>query len=321
MINQASTLRVKVIAGLLSSGLLMTGCSSARQANIASAPQLEGAAPAESTTQNLAEADTAAKTAAGAADTQDRQASAAEAAVRKPQLVKNASLSLSVKSVDAAFKAVRVVIAQQQADLLGLQDSPAPEDGGRHTLSMQIRVSQDKLDATLEALGQLGTIESRNLTAEDVSNQLVDFEARLRNLRKTESTLLTIMDRSGSVADVLKVAQELSRVRDETERISAQIVNLKNRVTFSQISLTLVEVIATSSPQRPLGAEFQEAWEQSTHSMSRLTTNLGKLGIWLLAYTPYWLLLGGLLFLWKRQGGLNLFRLSQRSNPSPPGDE
>lgn len=67
----------------------------------------------------------------------------------------------------------------------------------------------------------MGTVENQMITAEDVSDQLVDVQARLRNLRKSEEMVLKIMERSGSVGDVLKAANELSTIRESIERIDA----------------------------------------------------------------------------------------------------
>jgi hypothetical protein len=300
MVNRNLQFPAKVVLGAVISAVLATSCSSLKShtGNVATKLDYANSAAPESqiggsgAMQNIAQS--------ASLDSQpvaEENATTSKNLANKPQLVKNASLSLSVSSVTEALKQTRAIINQHQGDLLGLQDSP--DGGGRHTLSLEIRVPQERLDTTVEAFSKLGTIQARSLTAEDVSNQLVDFEARLRNLRKTESTLLTIMDRSGTVGDVLKVSQELSRVREETERITAQLSSLKSQVAFSKISLTLEEVLASQQLQRPFGAEFVEAWQQSTHSVVRLTMALGKLGVWLIAYTPYWLAFGALLWVWK----------------------
>jgi hypothetical protein len=74
----------------------------------------------------------------------------------------------------------------------------------------------------------LGTVENRNITAADVGDRLVDFQARLTNLQKTEANLQKIMARAGSVRDVLSFAQELSNVRETIEQIDAQLKTLQN---------------------------------------------------------------------------------------------
>jgi hypothetical protein len=211
----------------------------------------------------------------------------------RPQLVKTAEIALIVKSLDDTLPEVSQIIQQQQGDLLKLEDDKSQNGNRRKTASLQIRVPQDKLETTLDSLAKLGTVQRRNISAEDVTNQLVDFQARLRNLRKTESTLLQIMNRSGSVGDVLKVAQELSNIRQSIEQIDAQLQSLTNRVAYSTITLQLEAAVSTTTPQQPLGLQVQDTWNNATHSVGELTTDFIRLAIWLVAYSPYLLLLGG----------------------------
>ena len=207
-----------------------------------------------------------------------------------PQLIKRAELALIVNSLDNTIRAASDMVKQQQGDLLGLKDEKLPNDI-RHTVSMQIRVPQDRLDSSLGKLAQMGTVQSRSLSGEDVTDQLVDYQARLRNLRKTEDTLLKIMERSGSVGDVLKVAQELSNVRQSIERISVQLKNLQNLVAYSIITLKLEEAVSIRTSERTLESRVQETWNTSTHSVSEFSISLVTLSLWLVVYSPYLLLL------------------------------
>ena len=207
-----------------------------------------------------------------------------------PQLVKTASMELVVASVEESIKQITSTVRQQKGDILSLEDSQAnPRD--RHRATLQLRIPQEKLEATLETLAKLGTVQNRNLSSEDVSNQLVDSAARLKNLRKTEAALLEIMNRSGSVADILKVAQEVSTVRQSIEQIDAQLQNLQNQVAYSKVTINLQALATGSSATPALGLQLQETWQQATSSLGRLTTSLLKLLLWLLVYSPYWALI------------------------------
>jgi hypothetical protein len=229
----------------------------------------------------------------------------------RPQLIKKAELSVVVQSIDASLKSVAAIAQRQQGDVVGLQDQKPQDPSMRHTASMQIQVPQARLEATLDSLAELGNVQSRGITVEDVSNQLVDFQSRLRNLRRSEEMLLKIMERSGSMNDVLRVTQELSNVRQSIEQIDGQMKSLQGQVAFSTISLSLVEPIAASSPpQSPVGLRMQETWGQATHSMADLTVGLLNLSIWLFVYSPYLLLVGGL--------GAIAYQRFQKSAPASP---
>ncbi|MEG4046986.1 DUF4349 domain-containing protein [Microcoleus sp. Pol17_C1] len=242
---------------------------------------------------------------------------AAETTATRPQLIKKAELSVVVKSIDASTKSVTNIVEKQQGDILGFQNQKPPDSSVRQTASVEIRVPQERLETTLEALAKLGTVENRSLTAEDVTDQLVDSEARLRNLRKSEEMVLKIMERSGSVGDVLKAAQELSNIRESIERIDAQLKSLRNQVAYSTISLTLEAAVSAQQTQEPsLGLRVQETWGKATHSVGELTLGLFSLGIWLLAYSPYLLLIAAAVY------GFNRFKKQHSvptiQEPKPP---
>ena len=285
-----------LLLSVLIGGAALTNCKSVNTSenratskpinipNAASAPQL--------TTSAQAKVDTF-------VSQQDLQNAKGVVKPSHPQLIKRAELALIVNSLDNSIRVASDIVKQQQGDLLEFQDQKLP-DGIRQTVSMQIQVPQDRLDSSLEKLAQMGTIQSRSLTAEDVTNQLVDYQAQLRNLQKTESTLLKIMERSGSVGDVLKVAQELSNVRQSIEQISAQLKNLQNQVAYSIITLKLAEAVSIRISERTLESRVQETWNTSTHSVSEFSISLLSLSLWLIVYSPYLLLLTAAIYGYNR---------------------
>lgn len=275
-----------LVATVLLSSTLVASCSSA--------PMESNSAAVEEVTESSAVENVAAK---------------AEVPKAPPKLIKTAELALRVDSMDDVIPQVRAIAQQQQGDLISLLDNKPERRRHRHHASVKLRVPQDKLETTLESLSQLGTVQSQSISAQDVSNQLVDFQARLRNLRKTEAMLLKIMERSGSVGDVLNVAKELNEIRAQIEQIDAQLKDLRDRVAFSTITLQL-EATTTSFPsEKPLDSQLGTTWSNATYSVAGFTKGLIKLGIWLLAYSPYLLVVAGIVWLgWLR---------GKKSSPSP----
>ncbi|PAX53037.1 DUF4349 domain-containing protein [Brunnivagina elsteri] len=205
----------------------------------------------------------------------------------KSQLIKKATMSMVVESVGQTIETVTQLINKQQGDLIKLAENQPKDEFARHTALMQMRVPQSSLDATLDGLAKLGSVKSRNITAEDAGDRIVDFQAQLANLRRTEANLQKIMDKAGSVRDTLSVSQELSNVRNSIERIDAQLKNLQNQVTYSTITLNLEAAVSSKNPQRGFGLQVQETWGKSTSSVSKFSMGLVKLAIWLMVYSPY----------------------------------
>lgn len=231
---------------------------------------------------------------------QEAQNTQQEAPKAAPKLAKTADMSLEVLSIEEALDKASAIATQQKGDVLGLENNKPQNLGGRHRALMRIRVPQSNLEPTLDALKALGTVESELITAEDVSSQLVDVKARLRNLRQTENSLIKIMERAGSMGDTLQVSKELSNVRNSIEQIDAQLKNLTNRVNYSTITLNLTASVASNS-QPAVGSQMQKAWSNATQSFQGLTMGLLHLIIWIAVHSPYLLVSGTGIFFWRNR--------------------
>ncbi|ASC69848.1 hypothetical protein XM38_007780 [Halomicronema hongdechloris C2206] len=247
--------------------------------------------PESTSNEAVSEAMTAENSAAPARQDQTAEVAADTSALpeRQPQLVKQANMSLRLADVEAGIDAIYDLAVQQQGDILNLRDQQ-PDTGQPRQVSLRLRIPQSALEATLDALRQLGEVQQQQVTVTDVSNQLVDLQARLRNLRKSEETLLTLMERSGSVADVLQVAQELSNVRETIERLEAQRQQLNTQVTYATVQVQLEATVTPVPTNPPLAETLTNTWQQATHSVSDLSTGVLRLSLWLIAYSPYWAL-------------------------------
>jgi Domain of unknown function (DUF4349) len=278
------------IFSLLIGGVILTSCANqsvtepslgkAESTSISSEPAANTAAAPQSALQNQAQD-----------ISQTKQINPAPR--QRSQLIKKASMTLIVNSVEKTIETVSQIVNKQQGDLIKLEQKQPKNDNARHTATMQLRIPHNLLEPTLSELAKLGTVQSRNISAQDVGEQLVDSQARLTNLRKTEANLQKIMDKSGSVKDILSVSQELSNVRQSIEQINAQLKNLQNQVSYSTITLNLEAAVSSSNQGRGLGSQVQESWNNSTNSLGKVTVGLLKLSIWLMVYSPVLLILAG----------------------------
>jgi hypothetical protein len=92
------------------------------------------------------------------------------------------------------------------------------------------------------------------------------------------------------------VARELSNVRDSIERLAAQEQNLKRQVAYSTIDLTLQSPMTAVRPLRPVSETLGNTWQSATQSVKAFTVGGLQMALWLLAYSPYWVLLALLIY-------------------------
>ncbi len=226
---------------------------------------------------------------------------------QKPQLIKTADLAMRLESIDKAVVQIRQLVQGQQGDIYNFQDDRSPENSKRQA-SLVLKVPSAALDDTLAAIAKLGQIQGQSIKSEDVTQQLVDTDARLKNLRQQEDMTRKIMERSGSIKDVLAVSEQLATIRQQIEQLDATVKNLRQQVAYSTINLKVEEIQATIPTSDPLGVRIQETWKSSTNAAGGLATNLGLTLLWLLPFSPF-IALGGAGFYYYRR------RRQHRSQP------
>ena len=104
-----------------------------------------------------------------------------------------------------------------------------------------LRVPSEDFDALVDDARALGEVTSVETNSRDVTDQLVDIEARLENLRAERDRLRTLYDRANTTEDVLAVQRELSDVQREIERLEARQQSVEDRVAFSTLTVRLEE--------------------------------------------------------------------------------
>ena len=158
--------------------------------------------------------------------------------LEKRKVIKNGALSLLVNKAEDAADAVKNVAAQfggfvQDARVYEVAD-------GIKAGTVTIRVPADKFDAALQEVKKLAVkVESEQVNSDDVTEDFVDFEARLKSLRAQETQYLAILRQSDTVQDTLNVTQYLNSVRGQIERIQGQLQYLSRQVDMSTITASL----------------------------------------------------------------------------------
>ena len=112
---------------------------------------------------------------------------------------------------------------------------------GRKNGEMTVRVPQKNFYSTIEQIETLGTVKSRQISGQDVTEEFIDLGARLDNLKKQETRLQEILKNATTVKDVLEVEHELERVRGEIERLTGRLNYLNQSIEMSTITVSARE--------------------------------------------------------------------------------
>ncbi|HEX8672740.1 MAG TPA: DUF4349 domain-containing protein [Longimicrobium sp.] len=146
-------------------------------------------------------------------------------------LVRRAELELSAHQPDSLAPRVAEIIRVAG----GFVASSVVEEG--HRLRMSLRVPSPALEPTLAAISALAEVERREMSAVDVTEQVFDLEARLRNTTAVRDRLRQHLQRAAGVGDIIEVERELGRVQAEVEVLEGRLKRIREEAALSQITL------------------------------------------------------------------------------------
>lgn len=226
-------------------------------------------------------------------------------------IIKTGTLSLQVTGLDAA-----VDKATQQITALGgyASGSNREGDGENATASITFRIPAARWDAALTGLRHLADkVLAERSGTEDVTRQVVDLGARIKNLEATERALQAIMDRAGEIKDVLAVQAELTKVRGDIEQMTAEKQHLEEQAAMSTLTVGFAlkpNPVLVSQQQFDAGSEA----ERASASLVSVLQGLATAGIWFaIVWLPILAFLGIL-------GGIGYVVVRRFRRAGPGGD-
>jgi len=148
-------------------------------------------------------------------------------------LIRQASMQIEVDDPAAAAEEASAIATGFGGDAVSL--STARDE----RVNLTLRVPEDRLDEALDAFAELGEVTHRRLSSQDVTEQMIDNEARLENLTATRDRLRRHLDQATSVQDIIAVERELARVQSEIDSLAGRLAHLRSSVALSTVSLTI----------------------------------------------------------------------------------
>jgi hypothetical protein len=146
-------------------------------------------------------------------------------------LIQRAELRVAVSSTDETGKAATKIAKE----LGGYAQSTSNE-------SVVLRIPAPRFDEALDRVSKLGRVLARSVSAQDVTEEVVDLRLRLKNALALRDRLAQLVEKADKVEDILKIEAELTRLRTEVEKLEGRLKVLDTDVALSLVTLSLVEL-------------------------------------------------------------------------------
>ncbi|MEI7769140.1 MAG: DUF4349 domain-containing protein [Chloroflexales bacterium] len=303
-----------ILAATLLAALSLAACAAAQSpASLPPQPQME-VMPAATAAAGVAAAPGLPAALEGSSSTSGsgaRDAPASQPAAQR-MVIKTATVSLQVDRVSDAEASVRARVDQLGGYVVSVQTNGSGDD---QTSTIVFRVPSERFGAALSDVeGLARKVLSRTVGGDDVTEEFVDLDSRMRNLGATRDRLLALLAKADKVEDALQVNNALTDVQGQIEQIQGRMKYLKDSAAMATITADLQPVPPTPPIVPETGWQPMRVVSSALGGLVGFGQGLVELGIVLLIWSPVWLTL----LLLARWGWRRVARGGRKAPPAPP---
>lgn len=298
-----------VASRLVVGGLLVTFAVAACGSSAVGEPASGGAAPAASA------APSGASSVVGRF-APDEQGAPNAAPLDDARIVRTGSMSLQVTDLPGAVRAGRDAVRSSGGYVSA---SKQANDGEQSIAFITYRIPSDRWDETLDAIRKLASrVVEEQTGSVEVTNQLIDLEARIANLRASERALQAISEKATKIPDILEVQNQLTSIRGQIEQLDAQRSHLSDQASYGTMEVTYgLAVHAVTEAAK--GWNAADEVDRATASLVTVLQTLTSAGIWFaIVWIPILLVIAAIVaigaFVLRRAG---VIRKSEPPTPAP----
>ena len=159
------------------------------------------------------------------------------------KLIKNGEVGFQVNDLTATKQKIETAI-KANGGYIAKENSY--DYSNNPTDELIVRVPAKAFDKFLaEVLTGVEKIDYKRVDIEDVTEQFVDIEARLKSKRQLETKYAELLTKATSMEDILKIQKEMEIIREEIESAEGRLKYLSNQVGYSTLKITYYEHTST----------------------------------------------------------------------------
>jgi len=229
--------------------------------------------------------------------------SAVQNQVEKPatverKIIKEAEIRQKVSELQPAMQQVQKLVDQSGGYI---ESSSVVElDSSTKEAHYRLRVPQEHFVSILDVLQKIGSNTSISQRGEDLTEHYYDNEARIKNLTLQEQAVQRLLEKATKMDDILKIQQELFRIRGEIETLQGKNRYIDNLSSMSTIDLTIQEVAIAEMKDDSIWTRATAGFTDSLKDVVDVTIELFVLAISILPLLVF-LLPFGILIWWVRR--------------------
>jgi hypothetical protein len=155
-------------------------------------------------------------------------------------IIFTADITVAVTDVAVAGAEATAIIEELGGYLFGQQTTGQPEP--RSVLTF--KVLPGDFQQALARLGSIGEIRTQNVTADDVTEKVVDLESRISTAEASVERLKGFLEEANDIVTIAELESQLLQRETDLETMRGSLRTLQDRVDLATIYLTLTEALS-----------------------------------------------------------------------------
>ncbi|MGD6818794.1 DUF4349 domain-containing protein [Metabacillus sp. 113a] len=294
---------IKLAAGVLLVIFILTGCSNENNAS-----SRDHSASGDGEMMAAEEKEALNKKSGVKAETEQPAEQEGQQLIKSPQdqkIIYTAEMSIEAEDYNKAYTKIEKD-AQAAGGYIVSTSSNKTENGPREG-SITLRIPQQEFNGFLAVIenGEL-KIFSKHVSGQDVTEEFVDLDSRLKAKQAVEERLLSFMEKADKTTDLLSISKDLSTVQEEIEQLKGRKNYLENQTDFSTVTIQLSEskvvVPGVDNKEWNTWEKTQRQFMGSINALlyggsAFIVFTAGNLPIWIMLFAAGWIVYS----FWKRK--------------------
>lgn len=195
---------------------------------------------------------------------------------KEQKIIKTARLAFETKDVEATHKKI-LQLASQYKGLV--QNDNSGKDYNRIYKNLTVRIPTENFQQFIDGISEgVAYFDQKDISRQDVSEEFVDLEARLKAKRVLEERYLELLKKANKVQEMLQIERELSTIREEIEAKQGRLQYLQSQVSMSTVNIEFYKTTAETGITQSYGQKMKNALQGGWNGISVFF--LGILYLW-----------------------------------------
>ncbi|ABR49265.1 hypothetical protein Amet_3126 [Alkaliphilus metalliredigens QYMF] len=205
----------------------------------------------------------------------DEVSDATDQQIGQRMRIQRGHLTIEVEKMEVVYEMVLAKVRATQGYVENTNThyystGPRDEDMKQQTY-MTLRIPSVTFDSVFEELKTMGAVKEQGFNEEDITDRYRNVEAEAENLQVQETQLRKLFEKAEKIEDLMRIENELARIRLQINQLRSQLKSYDQRVNFATIDLTLTEI---DSQRINIQSIDEGLWSQMSNRLVRSTNQL-----------------------------------------------